>query len=123
VAAEDLIAGYRDLADMAHRHHVRLLIGTLTPAALPADREGIRQAVNGWIRSGTGFDGVIDFDEALRDQARPQDLRAAYDSGDHLHPSDAGYTAMAAAVPLSLLSAPVGPQLTASQTTTPASLQ
>jgi len=115
VTAEDLIAGYRELVDMAHRHHVRLLIGTLTPAALPADWESMRQAVNNWIRSGNGSDGVVDFDGALRDQARPDDLRASYDSGDHIHPSDAGYAAMAAAVPLSLLSAPPALQLTASQ--------
>lgn len=115
IVAEDLISGYRDLIEVAHRHHVRLLLGTLTPAALPAGREAIRQAVNRWIRSDNGFDGVIDFDEALRDEARPQDLRAAYDSGDHLHPSDAGYAAMAEAVPLNRLSAPTGPQLTATR--------
>jgi lysophospholipase L1-like esterase len=115
ITAENLIAGYRGLIEVAHRHHVRLLLGTLAPAALPADREAIRQAVNRWIRSDNGFDGVIDFDEALRDEIHPQDLRAAYDSGDHLHPSDAGYAAMAEAVPLNLLSAPTGPQLTATR--------
>lgn len=115
VTAANLIAGYRDLIELAHRHHIRLLIGTLTPAALPTDREAIRQEVNHWIRSGAGFDGVIDFDEALRDPARPGDLRAAYDSGDHLHPSDAGYVAMAEAVPLNLLAAPAGLQLTATR--------
>jgi len=123
ITAENLIAGYRDLIDVAHRHHVRLLIGTLTPASLPADREAIRQAVNRWIRSGDSFDGVIDFDAALRDQARPQDLRLAYDSGDHLHPSDAGFAAMAAAVPLRLLSAPADSQLRVSQASAPTNIQ
>jgi lysophospholipase L1-like esterase len=123
VTAEDLIAGYRDLIETAHRHQIRVFIGTLTPAALPSDREGVRQAVNRWIRDGTGFDGVIDFDTALRDPVKPDDMRAVYDSGDHLHPSDVGYAAMAAAVPLSLLSAPVGPQLTAGQVVVPVAIQ
>jgi len=123
VTADNLIAGYRELIDIAHRHHIRLLLGTLTPASLPADREGIRQAVNHWIRSDSSFDGVIDFDAGLRDEARPQDLRAAYDSGDHLHPSDAGYAAMAEAVPIRLLSAPAGPQLTVSQASGPTNVQ
>jgi lysophospholipase L1-like esterase len=60
-------------------------------------------AVNQWIRSNRDADGVVDFDAALRDPARPQNLRSNYDSGDHVHPSDAGYAAMAQAVPLSLL--------------------
>jgi lysophospholipase L1-like esterase len=103
VSAGDLIAGYRQLLALAHRHHVRLIIGTLTPASLPPAREAIRSAVNQWIRDSKEFDGVIDFDMALRDPARAGSLRAAYDSGDHIHPSDAGYAAMAQAVPLQLL--------------------
>lgn len=103
VNADALIAGYRQLIDMAHRHHVRVLLGTLTPAGLPSDRESIRKAVNQWIRSEKSADGVVDFDQTLRDPARPQHLLAAYDSGDHIHPSDAGYAAMAQAIPLSLL--------------------
>jgi lysophospholipase L1-like esterase len=103
VSAESLIAGYRQLADIAHRQHIRLLIGTLTPAGLPPQRESIRTAVNRWIRNSNVFDGVVDFDAALRDPAQPQRLRAAYDSGDHIHPSDAGYAAMAQAIPLGML--------------------
>ncbi|HTV85835.1 MAG TPA: SGNH/GDSL hydrolase family protein [Dyella sp.] len=99
VSVSSLIAGYQALAATAHRHHVRLFIGTLTPASLPAEREAIRAGVNRWIRAGRGFDGVIDFDAALRDPAQPQRLRTVYDSGDHIHPSDAGYAAMAQAVP------------------------
>jgi lysophospholipase L1-like esterase len=98
VTARDLIDGYRRLIESAHRRGVRIVGGTLTPASLPADRESIRQAVNGWIRTGGAFDGVVDFDAALRDPAHAERLRADYDSGDHIHPSDAGYAAMAAAI-------------------------
>ena len=62
----------------------------------------VRQAVNNWIRSSDEFDGVIDFDLATRDPAHPSRFLSAYDSGDHLHPSDLGYQAMGNAVPLSL---------------------
>ena len=72
----------------------------MTPASLPPARESVRQAVNAWIRSSGAFDGVVDFDRALRDGAHPERLRAEFDSGDHIHPSDAGYAAMARAVPL-----------------------
>ena len=100
ISARSLIAGYQALAAMAHRHHVRLFVGTLTPANLPPAREAIRREVNRWIRADQGFDGVVDFDAALRDAKEPRRLRTAYDSGDHIHPSDAGYAAMADAVPL-----------------------
>jgi lysophospholipase L1-like esterase len=56
--------------------------------------------VNAWIRSSGTFDAVVDFDQAVRDPADPRRVLAAYDSGDHLHPNDAGYQAMADAVPL-----------------------
>ncbi|OXH83610.1 GDSL family lipase, partial [Burkholderia multivorans] len=78
---------------------------TLTPADLPPAREAIRLEVNRWIRSGGAFDGVVDFDAALRDPARPSVLQRRYDSGDGIHPSDAGYAAMAEAVPLARLKA------------------
>ena len=98
VTAHDLTEGYRRLIDAAHRRGVRIFGATLTPAALPPAHESIRQAVNVWIRTSGAFDGVIDFDAALRDPVRADHLRADYDSGDHIHPSDAGYAAMAAAV-------------------------
>lgn len=103
VTAQSIIEGYRRLIAQAHRSGVRIFGATLTPASLPPSRETIRVAVNEWIRSSRAFDGVVDFDGALRDAAHPERLRAQYDSGDHLHPSDAGYAAMAAAVPLDLL--------------------
>jgi lysophospholipase L1-like esterase len=103
VTADDLIAGYRQVIADAHAHGIRILGATLTPASLPPQREAIRLAANRWIRTGGAFDGVVDFDAALRDPADPARLRRGYDSGDHVHPSDAGYTAMGAAVPLAEL--------------------
>jgi len=64
--------------------------------------EGIREAVNNWIRSGGAFDAVIDFDAATRDANNPKQLGAAFDSGDHLHPNDSGYQAMADAIDLKI---------------------
>jgi lysophospholipase L1-like esterase len=69
-----------------------------------AAREAVRQRVNAWIRTAGAFDAVLDFDAAVRDPGRPTRLLPARDSGEHLHPNDAGYEAMARAVPLSLLS-------------------
>jgi cephalosporin-C deacetylase-like acetyl esterase/lysophospholipase L1-like esterase len=101
-----MISAYAQLVARAHAHGIRVLGGTLTPdggsavyqpdAAAEADR----QAVNGWIRVPGHFDGVVDFDAVLRDPVHPDRLAPAYDSGDHLHPSPAGYRAMADAVPL-----------------------
>lgn len=103
VSADDLVAGYRRVIAQAHAHGIRIFGATLTPASLPPQRETIRVAANRWIRTGGAFDGVIDFDAALRDPSDPVRLRRAYDSGDHIHPSDAGYAAMADAVPLAAL--------------------
>lgn len=108
VTAASLIDGYRRLIEAAHRHGVKVFGATLTPAGLPAGREVTRLEVNRWIRSGGGFDGVADFDAVLRDPARPSVLQRRYDSGDGIHPSDAGYTAMADAVPVEQLQAAVG---------------
>lgn len=111
---EQLIAGYRQLIAQAHLHNVRIAGATLTPfeGALidstmkryySADKERVRQAVNHWIRDSGEFDAVVDFDAALRDPAHPQRLLPAYDSGDHLHPGDAGNKAMANAIDLTRL--------------------
>ncbi|AOK15398.1 GDSL family lipase [Burkholderia cepacia] len=107
VTAASLIDGYRRLIDAAHRQGVKVFGATLTPAGLPAGREAIRLEVNWWIRSGGGFDGVVDFDAVLRDPARPSVLQRRFDSGDGIHPSDAGYTAMADAVSVEQLQAAV----------------
>ncbi|RQT02764.1 SGNH/GDSL hydrolase family protein [Burkholderia contaminans] len=108
VTAASLIDGYRRLVEAAHRQGVKVFGATLTPAGLPAGRETIRLEVNQWIRSSGGFDGVVDFDAVLRDPAHPSVLQRRYDSGDGIHPSDAGYTAMADAVPVEQLLAAVG---------------
>jgi lysophospholipase L1-like esterase len=100
VTAADLIAGYQRVVAVARHAGVKVFGATLTPASLPAERESIRLAVNQWIRTSHAFDGVVDFDAALRDRAQPDHLQRAFDSGDHIHPSDAGYAAMAAAVPV-----------------------
>ncbi len=113
-APEELIAGYRQLIAQAHARGVRILGATLTPfegtlqdtpmkGYYSADKERVRQAVNQWIRHGGEFDAVVDFDAVVRDPAHPQRMLAAYDSGDHLHPGDAGYRAMAEAIDLSQL--------------------
>jgi len=102
-----LIAGYRNLIAQAHARGVRIFGATLLPYQgagyySPAG-ETIREAVNAWIRTSGAFDGVIDFDAVMRDPADPLRLNPAYDSGDHLHPNDAGYQAMADAIDLDML--------------------
>lgn len=101
-SAEHLIAAYRRLIRQARAADVRVVGGTLTPFRgwpkyTPA-KERVRQEVNRWIRTSGEFDAVADFDRALRDPARPRRLLAHYDSGDHLHMSDAGRKRMAAVV-------------------------
>ncbi|APA86371.1 SGNH/GDSL hydrolase family protein [Paraburkholderia sprentiae WSM5005] len=108
VTAADLIAGYQRLIAAARRNGVKVFGATLTPASLPAERENVRLAVNHWIRTSHAFDGVVDFDAALRDRTQPDRLQRAFDSGDHIHPSDAGYAAMADAVPMDAVVNAVG---------------
>ena len=107
--ADEIIAGHRQIINRAHAMGLRVYGGTLTPFQrfLPglyytADGEAMRQAVNQWIRTGKAYDAVIDFDKAIRDPGNPERIRPAYDSGDNLHPNDAGYQAMADAIDLSL---------------------
>ena len=108
VSADDIIAGYRQMIARAHARGVRIYGATLTPfegAGAPyfsAEGEAKRQAVNQWIRTSREFDAVIDFDAVVRDPAHPTRIAAAFDSGDHLHPNDAGYTAMAKSIDLRL---------------------
>ncbi len=109
VSAEDIIAGHKQIVARARERGLKIYGGTLTPfegttfpGYFSAAGEAKRQAVNAWIRSSGAFDGVIDFDRALRDPAHPARMLAAYDSGDHLHPNDAGYQAMANFVDLRL---------------------
>lgn len=108
-----ITAGYAEVVARAHAHGIRVIGGTVMPFGgndfyhPNAENEADRQAVNAFIRQSGVFDAVIDFDAAMRDPARPDRLAPAYDSGDHLHPSIAGYRAMAQAVPLSLFTAPL----------------
>ena len=102
-----MIAAYEQVVLRAHAHGIRVMGATITPDLEAAnyhptaDNEADRQAVNAWIRAPGHFDAVVDFDKLVRDPARPDHLLPLYDSGDHLHPSPAGYRAMADAVPLS----------------------
>ncbi|MCE6997373.1 SGNH/GDSL hydrolase family protein [Saccharothrix sp. S26] len=107
VTAAELIAGYRELIGKAHAKGVRIVGGTLLPfkgaGYYTEAGEAVRDEVNAWIRTSGEFDAVVDFDRAMADPADPDALRPAYDSGDRLHPNDAGYRAMAEAVDLSEL--------------------
>lgn len=96
----DMIAGYEQIATRAHARGLKAYIATILPFMgvayyhPDAANEADRTAVNAWIRSQKLFDGVIDFDAVARDPAHPDHLLPAYDSGDFLHPSAAGYRAM-----------------------------
>ena len=106
VDADQLINGYRQLIERAHLRRLKIIGGTLTPfegaGYFSEQGEADRQAVNDFVRYGGEFDGVIDFDAAVRDPSAPRRFLPDYDSGDHLHPNDAGYEAMANAIDLSL---------------------
>lgn len=113
-AAEDVIAGYGQLIARAHAKGMRIIGATLTPfddtfrgtplfGYYDEAKEAKRQAVNAWIRTSGTFDGVIDFDAVARDPANPKHIRAEFDSGDHLHPQDTGYKAMADSIDLKVL--------------------
>jgi lysophospholipase L1-like esterase len=112
--AEDVVAGYKQIIDRAHAHGVRFVAVTLTPFVdtfkgtplagyYTPEKEKIREAVNDWIRSNKTADGLIDFDKLVEDPKNPNHINPAYDCGDHLHPNDAGYQAMAKAVDLNVL--------------------
>ena len=103
-----MLAAYQQIIERAHAHGLRVFGATITPDAgsnyyHPGPlSEADRAAVNAWIRTPGHYDAVIDFDQVARDPAHPDHLLPAYDSGDHLHPSPAGYRAMGDAVPLGL---------------------
>ena len=109
VTAEEIINAHRQLVVRAHAAGLKIIGGTILPfkndtfGFYSPENESKRQAVNHWIRTAGEYDAVVDFDAALRDPADPQQLRPTYDSGDHLHPNDAGMAALAAAIPLNLL--------------------
>jgi lysophospholipase L1-like esterase len=102
VSAAQIIAGYAQMITQAHWAGLPIFGATLTPfrgARYWSPRgEAKRETINNWIVTSGAFDGVIDFAKAVANPRRPQVLARRYDSGDHLHPNDAGYRAMAAAV-------------------------
>jgi lysophospholipase L1-like esterase len=124
IKAETIIAGYRQLIARAHRRGIRI-IGTtnppfensfldLSPPAPPItfytrEKESVRQTVNAWILSSGEFDGVVDLDAVLRDPSHPTQLLPSYDSGDHLHPNNAGCRAEGDAIPLGLFQSQEAP--------------
>ena len=113
VTVDQIIQGHKQLIERAHAQGLKIYGCTLTPVEgflLPGtpfpvfspSNEIKRQAVNAWIRTSGAYDGVIDFDRVLRDPNSPARILALYDSGDHGHPTDAGYKAMADAIDLKL---------------------
>ncbi|MBN9615454.1 MAG: SGNH/GDSL hydrolase family protein [Acidobacteriales bacterium] len=103
-----ILAAYQQVILRAHAHDITVIGATITPYTGsgyyhpgPAS-EADRQAINQWIRAAGHFDAVIDFDKTVRDPSRPDRMLPTFDSGDHLHPSPAGYRAMAESIPLSL---------------------
>jgi lysophospholipase L1-like esterase len=108
VSAEQIIAGLRQLAREAHSRGLSVYMATQQPNGSAApnvytpENEAKRQAVNRWIRTTHEFDGIVDYDLALRDPADPLQLRPAYDAGDGIHPNDAGHEALARAIAFAL---------------------
>ncbi|HEY0106077.1 MAG TPA: SGNH/GDSL hydrolase family protein [Rhizomicrobium sp.] len=107
-----LVAAYGQIVRRAHDHGIAVMAGTLLPFMgfsyyhPTGENEADRQALNAWIRSPGHVDAVADFDAALRDPAAPDRLLPAFDSGDHIHPSPAGYQAMADLIPLAFFAPP-----------------
>jgi lysophospholipase L1-like esterase len=118
VTSQDLILGYRQLIAQSHKNGIRVIGTTIPPfehalfrnplfqSFYTPKKEKSRQEVNAWIRNTGEFDGMIDFDAAVRDPNRPTELLPAYDSGDHLHVNDAGNVAQGTAISLALFQRP-----------------
>jgi lysophospholipase L1-like esterase len=106
---QQLIDAHRELISLAHARGIRVIGGTVIPyknnpfGIWTAQGEAIRDALNDWILTGGEYDAVVDFDRAVADPADPDQLNPAYNSGDMIHPNDAGYHAMAAAIDLAAL--------------------
>jgi lysophospholipase L1-like esterase len=104
VSSSQIIAAYEQIILRAHAHSIRVYGATLLACEganyFSTDLEADRQAINSWIRTSGSFDAVIDLDAATRDPGQPSRLSEAADSGDHLHPGDQGYRAMADAINL-----------------------
>jgi lysophospholipase L1-like esterase len=111
--ADEIIAGYKQLIERAHLRSIKVIGSPLTQfenafagmanqGYFTPDKEAKRLAVNRWIRASGAFDGIIDFEAVLADPSHPTAIAAAYDSGDHLHPNDAGYKAMGESIDLTM---------------------
>ena len=101
--AAQVIAALEQMTARAHSVGIKIIGGTMTPFGnAPDAREAIRLEVNNWIRTTPEYDGYVDFDAAVRDPSNPRRMLLQYDSGDTLHPNDAGYEAMGNAVNLRL---------------------
>ncbi|WP_233842667.1 family 43 glycosylhydrolase [Dyella sp. 2HG41-7] len=105
--AQPVIAALGHIVEQAKAHGLHVYGATLPPfggtqGAYSQQSEQARQAINEWIRRQAPYDAVIDFDAVLRDPSHPEQMLLAFDSGDHIHPNDAGYRAMAEAIPLAL---------------------
>ncbi len=100
--AAQIIEGLSQLVDRAHANGIKVMGATLTPMGglwlFNPDTEAMRQAVNTWIRTGGKYDALVDFDAATRDPQQPSRLKPEFDSGDHIHPNDAGNAAMASVI-------------------------
>ncbi len=105
-SARDLIAAHTQLIERAHARGIKMIGATLTPfdgaAYFTSEGEAKRQALNEWIRHGKVYDGVVDFDAAVRDPNAPAKLQPQFNPGDNLHLTDAGYQTMANAIDLAL---------------------
>ncbi len=103
-----ILGSYEQIVVRAHAQGIKVIGATILPYTRSGyyhpglSNEGDRQAINQWIRTPGHFDAIVDFDKLMRDPSHPDRLLPSYDSGDHLHPSPAGYRAMAEAIPLSL---------------------
>jgi lysophospholipase L1-like esterase len=110
LSVADITGAYKQLIARAHARGLKIFGGTITPYEdaqyYHPEGEAVRQAVNDWIRSSGAFDGVVDFEQAVRDPKRPSRYLGADQSGDSLHPNDAGYRAMSEAVDLKLFKSP-----------------
>lgn len=113
-SADEIVGGYRQLIMRARARGVRIIGATIPPwegalkgTALEGhhtpEKDKVRRAVNHWIRTSGAFDAFVDFDALLRDPGHPSRMLAAFDSGDHLHPGDAGFEAMANAIDIGML--------------------
>ena len=112
VTSDELIWVLQQVIARAHAHGIKVVGCTLTPyegaGYARENGEAVRDTVNRWIRTSGAFDAVVDFEAATRDPNSPKKLRAEFDPGDHLHPNDAGYRAMAEAIDLSIFNRKAG---------------